>query len=538
MLQSFYTGNTGLSSNKEWLSVISDNITNVNTSGFKGERVNFQELVVSSGTKYSSTGAPINKEIGGGTFLSSTVKDFSQGAFKSINDPLAMALDGEGFFMVTTPDAAQMFYTRDGSFRIDSNGDVITQGGYKLQGWMLDDQGKISSALGSMNVPSSIEPKTTTEVSFSDPTNLDAGVEAISATFDPSDPSTYHYVNTFTTYDSLGTSHVLRHYFVKTDTNTWRVYAQIDDRAVPYVDDSAQRDGTPNEFAGLELKFNGDGELISFGTIGPLTTNNNSQANEGAGDDGVFTTATSPILPGSIYITQDPNGNEVQWNDDGQGNIVDIITGDVIGTVSYDDGKITIKEAAGDGTVGSITLDYTEYDPTAPASTNATEIKTALIDYTDETSRFLNTGAVDTAINEEFNITQLDSDFIFYSQQNGSSKGDLMSVSVSEDGVLKATYTNGKVKNVAQLAIATFKDKESLVRKGNNLYLPNQQNSSPIIVQAGTISKIRSGMIEMSNVDISQEFINLITAQRAYQANAKTITTSDQILQTTMDIKR
>ena len=113
-----------------------------------------------------------------------------------------------------------------------------------------------------------------------------------------------------------------------------------------------------------------------------------------------------------------------------------------------------------------------------------------------------------------------------------------MSMSVSEDGVMNATYTNGQVKDIARLAVATFKDKEMLVRKGDSLYLPNQQTFTPIIVPGGIISKIRSGMLEMSNVDISQEFINLITAQRAYQANAKTITTSDQILQTTMDIKR
>lgn len=77
-----------------------------------------------------------------------------------------------------------------------------------------------------------------------------------------------------------------------------------------------------------------------------------------------------------------------------------------------------------------------------------------------------------------------------------------------------------------------------LVRRGSSLYVPNQQVFTPIITPGGVISKIRSGMLEMSNVDISNEFINLITAQRAYQANARTITTSDQILQETMNIKR
>ena len=97
MLQAFYTGNSGLNANKDWLSVISDNISNVNTTGFKQEKTNFEDLISSSLTTYSSSGAPKNTEIGGGSFVSSTVKDFSQGSFKNSNSPLSLALDGEGF---------------------------------------------------------------------------------------------------------------------------------------------------------------------------------------------------------------------------------------------------------------------------------------------------------------------------------------------------------------------------------------------------------------------------------------------------------
>jgi len=534
MLQAFYTGNTGLNANKTWLSVISDNIANVNTVGFKQERVNFQDLISNSLTTYSTSGVPKNKEIGGGAIAASTIKDFSQGTFQTTNSPLALALDGEGFFMVKNPAADLVYYTRAGDFRIDANGDVINQNGYKLQGWMLDDSGNIAGAMGSINIPNSLAPKNTDIVKFENPANLDANIQAITSTFDPSDPSTYHYVNTITTYDSLGTAHILKHYFVKTDINTWRVYTQMDDRAVFYTD------GTDN-FTSIELIFNGKGELTSGQYISIPNLNDPSSAAE-SGDDGVFTVAGgTPVVPGTIYITQDQNGNTVTWNDDGSGNIVDITTGEIKGTISYDDGKITIVGAAGDGNSGSsLTLKYQDFsDTTTAAITDLTSIQTAIIDYSDNESRFLNTGAVDTQISENFiNLTQLDSDFIFYAQQNGSGKGDLMSMSVSEDGVMNATYTNGQVKDIARLAVATFKDKEMLVRKGDSLYLPNQQTFTPIIVPGGIISKIRSGMLEMSNVDISQEFINLITAQRAYQANAKTITTSDQILQTTMDIKR
>ncbi|MGC9080889.1 flagellar hook-basal body complex protein, partial [Sulfurihydrogenibium sp.] len=135
-------------------------------------------------------------------------------------------------------------------------------------------------------------------------------------------------------------------------------------------------------------------------------------------------------------------------------------------------------------------------------------------------------------------VKQVASDFIFYANQDGFAKGDLMGVSVAEDGVIRGMYSNGKVELVARLAVATFKDKEMLVRKGNNLYLLNTQSYTPVITPGGILSKVRSGFLEMSNVDISKEFINLITAQRAYQANARVITTDDQILQEAMNLKR
>jgi len=410
MLQSFYTGNTGLGANRDWLSVISDNIANVNTNGYKQEVINFNDLVSSSLTTFSAGGAPKNREIGGGAFVGSTTKDFSQGAFKNTNEPLSLALDGEGFFMVRSPNVKDLFYyTRDGNFRLDANGDIINPSGYKLQGWKLDEKGNMAGAIDNVNIPSSLPPKTTSRVIFEEPTNLNSSVDTpATSPFNRDDSTSYNYVNTMPAYDSLGNQHILYFYFVKTDANKWDVHVFLDD-------------GDTDQTNSLE--FDSNGNLTSGGTQ-------------------------------NLSFTLDNGASNLNIN------------------VSYK------------------------------------------------------------------KIKQVASDFIFYSQQDGYGKGDLMNISVSEDGVVKGSYTNGQVKDLARLAVATFKDKEILVRKGDNLYLPNQKTFTPIIVPGGVISKIRSGMLEMSNVDISKEFINLITAQRAYQANAKTITTSDQILQTTMDIKR
>ncbi|WP_163328077.1 flagellar hook protein FlgE [Desulfurobacterium thermolithotrophum] len=441
MLQSFYTAFTGLNADKTWLSVISDNIANVNTVGFKKENAVFEDLLARSLTTFKN-GAPVNQEIGGGTFISATVKDFSQGTFMNTSNPLDLALDGEGFFMVKD-NGGVTYYTRNGEFRLDANGDLINMLGMKVQGWMLDDNGNMAGSISDINIPMSIDPKVTNQMAFEEPTNLnsqapiinDSNGDGIQDTdnFDPKDPTTYNYVNSLNVYDSLGNSHTLTYYFIHTDkqNNKWNVYAILDNN------------DTDKKL--LTLQFDSQGRIINA-------------------SDGVNT----------VTYTYDSTGNQ---------------------TKSGTDPEVSFNVTNGAQSPMTVKVLFDK-------------------------------------------VKQVASDFIFYAQQDGNSKGDIMSVAVSEDGVIKATYTNGKVKDIARLAVATFKDKEMLVRKGSWLYTPNVQTFTPVIMPGGIISKIRSGMLEMSNVDIASEFINLITAQRSYQANARVITTDDQILQETMNIKR
>jgi Flagellar hook protein FlgE len=330
------------------------------------------------------------------------------------NSPTDLALDGEGFFMVKD-NQGTVYYTRAGQFRLNADGDLVNVDGMKLQGWMLDDKGNIIGALDKINVPYAINPTITTKISLVEPTNLDSRSNVISATFDPTDSTTFNYVNSMTVYDSLGNPHTLSFYFQKTNESstgsTWKVYVYMDNDLTTQVGSST----------------------LNFDTNGNLTSGS----------------------PFTLSLTLTNGATSPQ----------------------------------------SITVDVSK-------------------------------------------IKQVASDFIFYANQDGFAKGDLIGVTVTEDGIIKGMYSNGNVKNIARLAVATFKDKEMLVRKGNNLYLPNTQTFTPVITPGGILSKVRSGFLELSNVDISREFINLITAQRAYQANARVITTDDQILQEAMNIKR
>jgi flagellar hook protein FlgE len=539
MLQSFYTAFTGLSADKRWLSVISDNIANVNTVGFKSERAVFEDLLSRSLTTIKN-GAPVNQEIGGGTFVSATVKDFSQGTFMNTNNPLDLALDGEGFFMVKDNEGAT-YYTRNGQFRLDANGNVVNMLGMKVQGWMLDENGNISGALNSISIPMSIDPKTTTYVAFKEPSNLDSRAEFIEdnpntadvdeSIFNPANSDTFNYVNSVTIYDSLGNPHQLDYYFIhKEDSNGsyWLIYSSIDGKPV-----EIPKDG--NNYAFLKVKFQTNGSIdpVNIKGYGKVSDNSGETLTESS-DNGEFTLSNTPVVPGSIgEITYTIGGQNRTLLDNGKGQLIDKETGDVRGTIDYSSGKIFISELAGNGSTDSINVSsYQYYD--SSESTNALDpkrIQTAAVD--------LDGGAAPIKLSYNLlQLKQLASDFMFYAEQDGNSKGDLVSISVSEDGLINATYTNGKVKNIARLAVATFKDKEMLVRKGSWLYVPNMQTYTPVIMPGGAVSKIRSGMLEMSNVDIANEFINLITAQRSYQANARVITTDDQILQETMNIKR
>ena len=569
MLQSFYTAFTGLSADKEWLSVISDNIANVNTVGFKAERAVFEDLLARSMTTFKN-GAPVNQEIGGGVFVSATVKDFSQGTFMNTNNPLDLALDGEGFFMVKGSDGIT-YYTRNGQFRLDADGNLINMLGMKVQGWMLDEEGNLAGAVGSINVPVDMPPKETTEIEFNSPSNLDSRVadaqvmENDSAQigssfshvgFDPSQTDSYSYVNTVTIYDSLGNPHSLSYYFQKVDVNTWRIYSTVDGAITPMKLKFSDNTIDDNLYSYVEVQFDDSGNLIkdSIKAGYQVSYIYDTTATKSGGS---FDVSGINAAIGSIHIKKVSRGGDsalVNYHDSGVvrtitvdnngttethyiGDILDA-NGNKVGQIDYTAGLITFDDAS----IDEIVFDYEEpVDSTAVAGAPSPDnpVKCPLITaYDTMTSPDAdNRNTIDICAFID-GIKQLASDFIFYAQQDGNSKGDIMSVAVSEDGTLKATYTNGKVKDIARLAIANFKDKEMLVRKGSWLYAPNVQTYTPVIMPGGVISKVRSGMLEMSNVDIASEFINLITAQRAYQANARVITTDDQILQETMNIKR
>ena len=211
----FSTSISGLRAAQQDMGVISNNIANVGTAGFKRSDSIFAELY--SATLNSSMDQP-----GSGVTLERIRNDFSQGGFEFTSSQLDLAIDGNGLFVLQ--DGGETLYTRAGAFRLDSNGFIVTEGGLNLQGYGADANGEINTALGSLQITDALLAQRPTEqIGIS--ANLDSRVAApittdeegntISASFSATDPTTYNFSSTLTIYDSTGSAHQVTAFFAK-----------------------------------------------------------------------------------------------------------------------------------------------------------------------------------------------------------------------------------------------------------------------------------------------------------------------------------
>ncbi len=429
MLKSLFTAVSGLNATSLAMGVVGNNISNVNTIGFKGSRYNFADLLS------SSIG---NVNIGGGVRLSSTVPNLMQGSIITTGVVTDLAIDGDGFFIVN--DGEGNYYTRAGGFIIDKDGNLVTPEGYKLQGWQVNENGTISSTLGDINIANAVcEAQATSSVNLK--VNLDSTASPPSnaawwssytpgSTLSSSPPAdSYNYSTTLTVYDSLGNDHAVNVYFVKdaTTPNTWAAH-------YVYTDSSGNL-----TYAGSQtLTFNSDGSLY---------------------DDN-----------SSTGINFDFGG------------------GAAAQTINFDYGTGTNE--GGTGLDGSTQFSL-------PFSTN-----------------FLG--------------------------QDGYPAGSLVNISIDTDGIIHGLFSNGEVKKLYQIALTTFTSPYNLAKVGDNLYSQTGSSGQAIVgtPNSGGRGRILSGSLEMSNVDLATEFTNMILVQRAFQANARVVTTSDEILTELVNLKR
>lgn len=442
LLTSLSAGTTGLEAASLELSVVGDNIANANTIGFKGGRAAFEDALTQ--TVIGGTG-----EIGLGARLESVQKILTQGALNSTGIATDLALQGNGFFIVSGNHNGQTanFFTRAGQFTVDKDGFMVNLEGLKVQGFPADAAGALSAQPGNLLVgTASAQPRATGAIQVKANLKADAVIktDALGALipFDPLNPGgTSEFSTSMTVYDTLGAAHAVQVFFTKTATgaggNAWEWNAMTDGGglAPPAVA------GTLEVIAGGALTFDNQGRLA---TDVPRATN---------------ATTFNPL-----------------------------------------------------GAAAPQPLTFNFGDPTSVAG---------------------NTGLLGVS---QFAAPSA-STFI---GQDGFGSGQLASIRIDPTGNINGVFTNGQTRVLGQVAVAGFSGPDRMERVGGNLFQQSQASGQPVIGApgAGGRASIISGSLEQSNVDLAEQFVRLIAAQRAFQANSKTITTADQLLSELIALKR
>ena len=430
LISSLYTGATGLEANSTDLAVIGDNIANSNTVGFKQSRAAFQDAMsqqmIGAGTATSQMGL--------GVQLESIQKILTQGAIANTGLATDLAIDGNGFFVVSGAHNGSQgqFYTRAGQFTVDNSGTVVNLEGLHVQGYTADPTGVLGTTPGDLKFGNSTWPAVaTTTVGLKG--NLDANATIPAVAFDPANPQALQVPSTsVTTYDSLGAAHQVDVYFVKTAAGAWDWHAVTDGAGL-----TGGVAGTSTEIAS---------GTMAFDTTGRMTA---------------MTTAATAFNP--INAT---NPQPIAFN-----------FGDPTGT-------------GGTGVLGLTQL--------------------------------VNTSG----------MTQ--------TMQDGFAAGSLTHISIDKEGKVNGTFTNGQSRVLGQVATALVMAPDAMDRIGGNLFAATAASGPATLGSAGNLGRggIVAGALEQSNVDLANEFVRMIAAQRAYQANGKTVVTADALLQELMQIKR
>ena len=397
---SFNTALSGIKAASNDLNIIGNNISNSATTGFKTSRAEFSDVFTS---------------IGQGVRLQTTAQQFTQGNIAFTDNPLDLAISGEGFFQMQ--DNGSTVYTRAGNFKLDKSGNVVNNDGLSLMARQADSNGTITGAVAPLQLSNAYVNANPT-ASLAGGLNFDAREPETDSSFaliaGVPDTAGYNSSTTTTIFDSLGNDHTIALYFSKldptTNPNEWNVRTLID--------------------GNLE-----DTTAISFNTDGSYNS------------------------PATIPITFNPGGGATA----GQSFDIDL--------------------------------------------------------------------SVSTQYGSDFAVTSL--------QQDGFTAGQLLGVDVDEKGFVFARYSNGQSQTVAQVVLSNFANVQGLKPIGNTGWIETFSSGSPVVSEPGTagLGLVQSNALEESNVDLTAQLVNMIIAQRDFQANAQTIQAEDAITQTVINLR-
>jgi len=571
----FQQGLSGLNTSSKALDVISNNIANASTVGFKAGQAQFADVYA------ASLGIGGASQVGIGAALSTVQQQFSQGNISNSNNPLDIAVNGSGFFRVQKNATDQtVSYTRNGQFHLDSNGYIINAQGNNLTGYPIDPTGvtdrsmlkpvqlDTTGVVPRLTGGSDSDPGVKVQMNFDDrdkksltsgtPNNL--APWSANTSFPPNNLNTFNYSTSITVYDVKGNSHALSMYFTRVgesagnapDKNLWQVHYVMDGQDVTSAVEPATS-GNSNASGVPMIEFGSDGKIktSSYGqtngfSIPPDRTEvqPGGIANTGTGAAPLYmfypTMPASAAAAATLNITYFPaaGGAAVTAPASAIGGVTITPEGNVdltgaVGVIDF--AKSVSVEYTPDqsllGTDYKFNIDVVELEAFTNAS-GGTPFKdlfrnpekptvlTIPIDFTNS-----------TLFGSGYDVNKL--------TQDGYPYGRLSGVSVSPDGVLQGNYSNGQTKKIAQIVLVDFISPTGLASLGNNQWAETAASGQPLVGDPGTGNRgvLQSSRVEDANVDLTQELVNMITQQRNYQANAQSIKTQDQIMQTLVNLR-
>lgn len=485
MLRSLFTGISGLSVHQTMLDVTSNNIANVNTTGFKSASTRFEDTfsqLVRSGAapRLNERGGMNPSQVGLGVKLQSITQNFTGGAAQMTGRNLDTMINGDGFYVLRKSNGSSV-YTRNGSFGLDAQGQVVAADGSFVQGWMGDKDGTInaSGTPGNITLPltQTIEGRPTTKVIYGG--NIPADQIYMDPTGSKTSPdNAFQRSQIVHAFDDKGNPHDVLLTFARSDfaepgsEPQWELRA-YDAKVFKELDETQREKLTGDGGARIALEVDGGGSSVSVG--------------------------------GSKVKTADTDG--------------------VLNFKFKTDGTLDEESLNAMKTV-KFKLDQVNVDET----TTPKESKILTPDVTKQPIN-LDLSAM-TGFGGVNNFGQ--------KQADGNMAGYMTGYSVEADGTIRGTFSNGDNRPLARIAVASFANPLGLEKAGSSYFVESGNSGQPQIGEAGTGQRgaMTGGAIEMSNVDLAAEFTNLILSQRGFQANSRVITTSDEILQELVNMKR
>ena len=481
MMRSLYSGVSGLKVHQTKMDVIGNNIANVNTIGFKASTVQFSDVFyqttqsASGANELTGTAGTNAKQIGLGTTLSSISASMStQGGAQRTDNATDIMITGNSFFVVNNGNGN--YFTKNGAFTIDGTGNLATETGYYVMGWSPDPANPNNIKQDSVGKIAIQTPEnSTTRPEATKNVTLKGNIDKTDSNLDPAKG----YIISSEFYDNLGNAYTTKY---KLETIPKTTATDPENQYKMTLAGITDKDGKAVTSSLIKsLQFGGDTYTID--TDGKIaTTSSNAVVRFDASTGAFISTGTA--------------GNTTKVN----------TLGLTIGAQSDSD-TITATTETLFGEGGKITYDVssiTQYSTTGASSISSSK------------------GSLD-------NIGA------------GKKVGNLSGISIQTDGKIYGSYDNGTSKLLGQIAVATFSNPSGLESMGASLFAATQ-NSGEFDGKGVDISadggKFSTGVLEMSNVDLSSEFTNMITTQRGFQANSRIITTSDTLLDELINLKR